>query len=176
MKYIDFHMHTHYSDGSINPIELIRKTKENGLDAVAITDHDNFRGYYGAFDEAKRLGIQLIPGTEITAEKYHILGLGVNFKDKRFIEFLEKSRELQINNTKRTVKNLQEIGLQVYFEDVANYFPEGARLGSFNVILYLAGSEKAKKYFPIPFDRKLLMTSSWPLDGKLARDQVPLLM
>jgi len=140
-------MHTNYSDGDIPPIELIRKVKEQGVEAIAITDHDNFRAYEKVKKEAEDLGLILIQGSEITAEKYHILGLGLNFYDKKFIEFLEHSRELQLNNTKRTIKNLQEIGLEINFQEVENAFPIGARIGCFNTILYLARNEKFKEYF-----------------------------
>lgn len=35
----DFHTHTSLSDGVLSPIELIRRAKVNGYDAIALTDH-----------------------------------------------------------------------------------------------------------------------------------------
>ncbi len=37
---VDFHTHTTCSDGQLTPIELINKAKNDGLKAIAITDHD----------------------------------------------------------------------------------------------------------------------------------------
>ncbi len=140
-------MHTHYSDGTIEPVELVRKASKTGVEAIAITDHDNFRAYSVAKNEAEKLGLQLVFGSEVTAEKYHILGLGAKLNNPEFIRFLEYSRKLQMNNTRRTVANLQKVGLDVNFEEVENYTPVGARVGCFNVSLYLANNEKFKDYF-----------------------------
>ena len=44
MSYIDLHTHTHCSDGTLSPEELVTKAKEAGLEALAITDHDAVDG------------------------------------------------------------------------------------------------------------------------------------
>jgi predicted metal-dependent phosphoesterase TrpH len=40
----DLHMHTNHSDGTLNPVELARLAKSQGVDAVALTDHDTVSG------------------------------------------------------------------------------------------------------------------------------------
>jgi predicted metal-dependent phosphoesterase TrpH len=140
------HAHTLFRR-NIEPVELVRKASKTGVEAIAITDHDNFRAYSVAKNEAEKLGLQLVFGSEVTAEKYHILGLGAKLNNPEFIRFLEYSRKLQMNNTRRTVANLQKVGLDVNFEEVENYTPVGARVGCFNVSLYLANNEKFKDFF-----------------------------
>ncbi len=76
----DLHMHTIFSDGVVWPTIRVREAWEEGLDAIAITDHtennpskqdvggDDNSSYNIAFDAAKDYNILLIKGTEITRE------------------------------------------------------------------------------------------------------------
>ena len=73
MKYIDFHSHTFYSDGSDSPGSLIRAVKTKGVDSLAITDHDTMAGYYKGIEEAKKWNLRLIPGVAESTRKNHIL-------------------------------------------------------------------------------------------------------
>ena len=66
MNTIDLHLHTHYSDGKFSPEELLQKAVEAGPATVAITDHDNANGSRQARSTAARLGLELIPGIELT--------------------------------------------------------------------------------------------------------------
>ncbi|MBS0654507.1 MAG: PHP domain-containing protein, partial [Verrucomicrobia bacterium] len=43
---VDLHCHSTYSDGSLTPQNLLELAKKEGLDAIAITDHDTFGGYF----------------------------------------------------------------------------------------------------------------------------------
>ena len=93
---VDFHVHTFFSDGNVSPTYRVTEAWEDGLDALAITDHIEYRptvkkmiGYLSATvtenkvpkdtvavdlnfsvrdasARAKKLGITLIPGAEIT--------------------------------------------------------------------------------------------------------------
>ena len=42
---IDLHVHTNMSDGSLSPAEVVRRSAEKGLQAIAITDHDTVAGH-----------------------------------------------------------------------------------------------------------------------------------
>lgn len=78
IKRIDLHTHSSCSDGTLTPRELARCAYEAGLSAIALTDHDNISGIPEFSDECERLGIEGIPGIEISAEykrQLHIVGL-----------------------------------------------------------------------------------------------------
>lgn len=60
----DLHTHTIYSDGLLTPAELVQQAAAQGLATLAITDHDNTRGYREALSEAVSAGIRLIPAVE----------------------------------------------------------------------------------------------------------------
>ena len=62
----DLHNHSTASDGEYTPFELVARAKELGLKAVGITDHDNIEGLDEALKAGKQLGIQVIPGVEVS--------------------------------------------------------------------------------------------------------------
>lgn len=66
-KYTHLHVHTQYSllDGSIRIPELIKKTKDLGMDSIAITDHGSMFGIVDFYKEAKKEGIKPILGSEV---------------------------------------------------------------------------------------------------------------
>lgn len=76
----DLHCHTKMSDGSLSVDELIGLAKRAGVDALAVTDHDTFAGVTRAKIVGDKLGVQVIPGIEVSAydgkrdRKVHILG------------------------------------------------------------------------------------------------------
>ena len=45
MKKADFHVHTNYSDGVFTPEKIVDTALEAGLEAIALTDHDNILSY-----------------------------------------------------------------------------------------------------------------------------------
>jgi histidinol phosphatase-like PHP family hydrolase len=55
---IDLHTHTTVSDGSMTPTELLSHAVENGIEAIAVTDHDSISGVKEAIDAAVRFAEQ----------------------------------------------------------------------------------------------------------------------
>ncbi len=77
MREIDLHIHTTGSDGTCPPREAVKLARDRGLKAMAVTDHDTVIGYPEAAAAGEELGIEVVPGIEIST-KYgvavHILG------------------------------------------------------------------------------------------------------
>lgn len=75
----DLHCHTSLSDGSLGIEEVIAQAKRNGIDYLAITDHDCLSSISRAVVLGQRYGIEIVPGVEFSAfdgkrnEKAHIL-------------------------------------------------------------------------------------------------------
>ncbi|HKZ20892.1 MAG TPA: PHP domain-containing protein [Acidimicrobiia bacterium] len=63
---IDLHSHSNASDGSDDPATLVQRAAAAGVSSLALTDHDTQSGVPAAVAEASRLGIELIPGTELS--------------------------------------------------------------------------------------------------------------
>lgn len=145
-KHIDFHTHTMYSDGLQTTEELIKTARFNGIDYLAITDHDNVRAYRSARELGKKWGVEIVPGVEISTDKYHILGLGIDPGAETLKEFLVLSEIAQRKVCERRVNGLQAQGIPITLEKVIKYCPE-SRLGKMNIWYTMAQDEKCKKFF-----------------------------
>ena len=66
-EFVHLHVHTQYSllDGAIRIDDLIQRTIENGMPAVATTDHGTLFGAVEFYDKASKAGIQAIIGCEM---------------------------------------------------------------------------------------------------------------
>ena len=67
MSRIDLHLHTTHSDGSLSPSEVLRLAGKARVTALAITDHDIMCGIPEAIAAGDELGIEVIPGVEISS-------------------------------------------------------------------------------------------------------------
>lgn len=86
---IDLHSHTHESDGTSSPAELIEEALRTGIRTLGITDHDTFAGYDQAIPFANRAGIELICGIELSTKLHgrrsvHLLGYFLNGPSRDF--------------------------------------------------------------------------------------------
>lgn len=71
---VDLHTHSTASDGSETPARVIHLAHTAGLGAVALTDHDTQEGIEEAREAAAHLGIDLVPGVELSLN-YHRGGM-----------------------------------------------------------------------------------------------------
>jgi predicted metal-dependent phosphoesterase TrpH len=122
-SFVDLHCHSTASDGTLSPTEVIRLAKFNGLTALALTDHDTIGGVTEAAAEAKNLGIDFLPGIEISAEftahgTMHVLGYGVNPESQTLRELTETLIAGRDNRNPRIVAKLQELGVAITMEEV----------------------------------------------------------
>lgn len=92
----DLHIHSTASDGAWEPAEVARAAHDAGLEGFALTDHDTLSGLPTASEEAARLGLQFIPGVEISAAVFgrevHLLAYGFNSVHSGLVEFLATQR------------------------------------------------------------------------------------
>lgn len=92
----DLHTHSTASDGTLRPAELVRLAHANGVELLAVTDHDGTAGLAEAADEAARLGVRLVPGVEISvtwaAGTIHVVGLNFDPADARLEAGLAANR------------------------------------------------------------------------------------
>ncbi len=75
----DFHIHTHYSrDSTINPRKIIKVAKNNGLDGIAITDHNTIKGGLEVAKLNNLDDFSVLVGAEIKTPLCEITGLFLN--------------------------------------------------------------------------------------------------
>lgn len=128
MPKVDFHVHTNKSDGILSPKEVVDRAYKNGVEILAITDHDTINGLSEAIDEAKVKNIKLIPGIEFSCnynnESIHLLGFfkDDSYKSENFIEILNNIQEKRILRAKKMIEKLSdEFNININFEDVLKH-------------------------------------------------------
>ena len=161
-KRIDLHIHTTASDGTCTPEEVVREAKRLGLGAVAITDHDTAAGYLRAAAEGEKLGLEVVPGIEIST-KYgravHILGYYIDVASPALQEVLDWIvRDRDERNVKMCAL-MQADGIDITYEYMRERFGEVIGRPHFAEILIERGLardmndafdryvEKGRKYY-----------------------------
>jgi len=75
---VELHCHSELSFDGRDPVDLLlSQAKAVGLDALAVTDHDEIDASLEAADRASEYGLVGIPGSEVTSAAGHVLALGV---------------------------------------------------------------------------------------------------
>jgi hypothetical protein len=121
-KIIDLHTHTTFSDGTKTPTELVKYAAVKGLSAVAVTDHDCMDGLEEAEACGKQVGVEVVPGIEISAEyendEVHIVGLFVDRNNEELKKILKDTREKRIHRNKLVVEKINALGIPLTYEEV----------------------------------------------------------
>ena len=120
---IDLHTHSTASDGKLYPAELMRHAQAVGIEVIALTDHDTLSGLEEASEEAARIGVELIPGVEISAENkpgtLHMLGYYVDPSDAELMETLSWLRGGRDDRNHIILSKLAELGCPLEWDEVA---------------------------------------------------------
>ncbi|MBN2642403.1 MAG: PHP domain-containing protein [Victivallales bacterium] len=119
---IDLHVHSHASDGTDTPSELIAKASELGLTALALTDHDTISGVEEFLAAAAGTGVEAVPGVEVSTcvsgREIHIVGLFVNHTDPHLTSFLEKIRSDRNERNDSMLRKLNSLGYKISLEEL----------------------------------------------------------
>lgn len=90
MLSVELHTHSSLSHDGRDPVDLLLQQAESvGLDALAVTDHDEIDASLEAAERASDYGLVGIPGVEVTSADGHILALGVFERVKAGLSFEE---------------------------------------------------------------------------------------
>ncbi len=157
MGYVDLHLHTTASDGALSPAEMVRYAKRKGLQAIAITDHDTIDGCEEGVSEGERVGFEVIPGIEISAEyspgSMHILGFFLDIHHPLLNERLKYLQKARVERNPKMVAKLNQLGIRITYEEVLKASGGGqvGRPHFANVLL----EKKIVRSFQEAFDRFL---------------------
>jgi hypothetical protein len=120
---IDLHAHTIYSDGADTPEMVVARAKAVGLSGIAITDHNTIAGIDRAKSAAKRIGLLLVPGKEVS-----IMQEGRRVGEILCL-FLEEDTKKDLYHVSKVTELLDEIKDQDAISSVPHpfdYFPTRA--------------------------------------------------
>jgi predicted metal-dependent phosphoesterase TrpH len=127
---IDLHLHTTVSDGLLSPTELIQLAHKNGVRRLAVTDHDATDGLPEARAEGHKLGVEVIPGIELSADvpgsEVHMLGLFLEYERPDFQEMLSRFREGRVDRARGMVRKLEALGKPISWQRVQELAGEGS--------------------------------------------------
>jgi predicted metal-dependent phosphoesterase TrpH len=131
---IDLHMHTVFSDGASQPEDLVQGALAHGLEAIAITDHDNVESFDRACAAAEGTPLTLIPGIEINtswkSQEVHILGYYIDREHSDLCAIIEKHRESRIQQLKKMVELIRaKTRSSLTFDDVISRVREDGSVG-----------------------------------------------
>lgn len=129
---IDLHTHSVRSDGALTPAELVRRAAERGVRIQALSDHDTLAGIAEAQAEGDRLGVRIIPATELNTESewgdVHVLGYFVDPADAAFEDRMRWLRDNRGRRVELMVENLNRLGYTISLERVRE-IAQGGSLG-----------------------------------------------
>jgi len=120
---VDLHSHSFYSDGTLSPADLIRRAHDNGVDVLALTDHDETKGLVEAQTTADELGLQLINGVEISIswdrnQTIHIVGLNIDPENQDLQAGLLLIRQERVRRAKKIAEKLEKTGIENVWQKV----------------------------------------------------------
>ncbi len=128
MGYIDLHVHSSASDGTLSPSEVVRLAAGRRLRAIALTDHDTAEGIPEAAKEARQAGIELIPGIELSCaygeKEIHILGLFIHPEEPAFAAETRALRDIRIRRNREMLQRFQADGFAITEEDLQAENPD----------------------------------------------------
>lgn len=124
-KAYDLHSHTTASDGTNAPAVNVALARDAGLSGLAITDHDTVAGIPEAFEEGRRIGIDVVPGVEISTvangRDIHVLGYYIDIADETFLGRLAQQRNTRNLRNEMMLEKLCSLGLRITMEDVLEH-------------------------------------------------------
>ena len=126
----DIHCHTVFSDGTQTPDDLVAGASRIGLEGVGISDHDTTAGWSDAQVAAKKYGLPLLRGTEITADdegvSVHMLAFQYDPRSRHICELFESTRASRLQRVKRMVELLSQ-DYPITWQSVLEQVREGDR-------------------------------------------------
>jgi predicted metal-dependent phosphoesterase TrpH len=111
----DLHSHSTASDGVLSPRDLVCRAAEQGVNVLALTDHDEIKGVADARAEAVERGIELVAGVEISVtwagRTIHVVGLKVDVEHPVLLEGLRVNRSGRHDRAQRMADSLAKVGI-----------------------------------------------------------------
>lgn len=118
----DLHTHTVHSDGTTTIEHNVLLAVRLGLEGLAITDHDTTAGFDEAFTAADATGLEIVPGTEFSAEEdassVHVLGYWIAPGDEPLQREMDRLRNERRRRAEEIVARFHALGIAVSLERV----------------------------------------------------------
>jgi len=122
-SFADLHIHTHYSDGTLSPQQVVGEAIARGLSCISITDHDTVDGVCPTQKAAEKFSLEVVSGIELSSEwqgkDIHVLGYFVSLSNGELKQKLDQIQETRLNRIHEMIRKLKEQGIDnISFEEV----------------------------------------------------------
>lgn len=122
----DLHCHSTTSDGLLAPAALVERALANGVDLLALTDHDELGGIDEAAAAAQALGLAFVTGVEISVswsddQTVHIVGLNLDHRHPLLVAGLARVRSGRDARAGRMAAELAKVGIDGAYEGALKY-------------------------------------------------------
>jgi len=138
----DLHCHSTASDGLLAPAELVRRAATNGVDILALTDHDELCGLAEARVEAATLGLRFIDGVEVSITwggiTIHVVGLNIDPGNQQLQQGLHVIRQGRTERAKKMARDLARVGIPGSLEGAYAYVENPNLIGRTHFARFLA--------------------------------------
>lgn len=147
-RYVDLHLHSYYSDGTMSPEEIVRTAADNQVGLIAITDHNILTAARELGALADSYGISFIKGVELDSidqeADIHILGYGVDIRNESFMAFVKRNREILDDISIRLITDMEKDYENITLEDF-KAFSYDRSLGGWKALHYLRSKGLTEK-------------------------------
>jgi len=147
----DLHIHTHFSDGRFTPAAVVELAKRSGLSIISVTDHDNVDGIDEAIEAGKDLGIEIVPGVELSSEhrgrEVHVLGYFMDCGSQDFLDHLKSFRELRKIRAEKIVEKLNTLDIPLQMSEVMEQVKGNASIGRPHVAYAMVEKKMISNYY-----------------------------
>lgn len=145
----DLHCHSTVSDGSLTPAELVRRAKANGVELLALTDHDETGGLAEARAEARVQQLRFVSGVEVSStwgddQTLHIVGLGIDEHHPALVAGLAQVRSGRDTRARRIADELDKVAIHGAYEGALRHAGNPALVGRSHFARYLVECGRAK--------------------------------
>jgi predicted metal-dependent phosphoesterase TrpH len=125
---IDLHLHSTCSDGTLTPAELVEMAYANGLNAIALTDHDTVAGIAPARAAARNSPLVVIAGVELSVRNspyyLHLLGYDFDWHNPTLLAALKTVQDARHTRNLEIFKKLQGLGITISSAEISSPSPE----------------------------------------------------
>lgn len=145
----DMHCHSTVSDGLLVPTELVRRAQGNGVELLALTDHDELGGLAEARATADEIGLRFVDGVEISIswgddQTVHILGLGIDPANAALLAGLHHIRSGRDARAGRMAAELDKVGIHGAYEGALRHVSNPALISRSHFARYIVEQGHAK--------------------------------
>jgi hypothetical protein len=176
-QHFDLQSHSTYSDGALEPADVVRRAADAGVTLLALTDHDTVEGVSEAIACGQNVGVTVVPAVEISSLddgrdpniELHILGYLVDYTGPVLSKALGDWIDDRRQRTLRMADGLREAGFELDDTAIKQRIEEGRSIGRVHLAeAALKAPENAQRLAAEGIDEIGGLIRGYLIEGKAA--------